>query len=97
MTKPGFRKTLWAALLAGALAPMPGKALEEWPTYGHDYGDTRFSPLAQITPANVASLKVAWTYHMLADAPAPTGGRGPRAIASQRFSNTVVVPPPAPG
>jgi len=64
MTKPGFRKTLWAALLAGALAPLPGKALEEWPTYGHDYGDTRFSPLAQITPANVAGLKPVWTYHM---------------------------------
>src|SRR5476649_599700 len=64
MTKPGFRKTLWAALLAGALAPLPGKALEEWPTYGHDYGDTRYSPLAQITPANVAGLKPVWTYHM---------------------------------
>ena len=24
----------------------------------------RYSPLTQITPANVTSLKVAWTYHM---------------------------------
>jgi quinoprotein glucose dehydrogenase len=36
----------------------------EWPTYGHDYGDSRHSPLAQITPANVAKLKPAWTWHM---------------------------------
>lgn len=36
----------------------------EWPTYGHDAGGQRFSPLTQITPANVAHLEVAWTYHM---------------------------------
>ncbi len=36
----------------------------EWPTYGHDSGGQRFSPLTQITPANVGRLKVAWTYHM---------------------------------
>ena len=37
---------------------------DEWPTYHHDAGGTRFSPLKQITPANVAKLQVAWTYHM---------------------------------
>jgi quinoprotein glucose dehydrogenase len=41
-------------------APSPN----EWPTYGHDPGGMRFSPLAEITPANVARLDVAWTYHM---------------------------------
>src|SRR5882724_8444173 len=54
-------------LLAGALvlpAVAQTKGPEEWPAYGHDYGDTRYSPLAQITPANVAQLKPAWTYHM---------------------------------
>src|SRR3954451_18897195 len=34
----------------------------EWSSYGHDSFGTRFSPLTQITRANVASLKVAWTY-----------------------------------
>ncbi len=33
-----------------------------WPFYGGDAGGQRFSTAAQITPANVASLKVAWTY-----------------------------------
>jgi quinoprotein glucose dehydrogenase len=42
--------------------PLP--ADKEWPTYGHDAGGQRFSPVAQITPANVARLKPAWTYHM---------------------------------
>ena len=35
----------------------------DWPAYGRDAGGARFSPLTQITRANVASLQVAWTYH----------------------------------
>ena len=35
-----------------------------WPMPGRDPGGTRFSPLTQITPANVSQLKVAWVYHM---------------------------------
>ncbi len=36
----------------------------DWPTYHRDAGGTRFSPLDQITPANVSKLQLAWTYHM---------------------------------
>lgn len=36
----------------------------DWPTYGHDAGGMRFSPLAEITPQNVGQLREAWTYHM---------------------------------
>ncbi len=54
-----------AALLVGALLPYCAFAADsEWPTYGHDYGESRYSPLAQITAANVARLAPAWTYHM---------------------------------
>jgi quinoprotein glucose dehydrogenase len=42
--------------------PIP--AASQWPTYGHDSGGQRFSPLTQITSANVGRLKIAWTYHM---------------------------------
>jgi quinoprotein glucose dehydrogenase len=66
-------------LIASDLAAQPAPG--DWTSYGHDSGATHYSPLTQITPANVASLKVAWTYHMLADAPAP--GARQRAIASQ--------------
>ncbi|HXM39439.1 MAG TPA: pyrroloquinoline quinone-dependent dehydrogenase [Gemmatimonadales bacterium] len=38
-------------------------AVGDWPAYGRDAGGTRFSPMTQITPANVTRLKVAWTYH----------------------------------
>ena len=52
--------------------PIP--AAKEWPTYGHNPGGERFSPLTQLTPENVGGLKIAWTYHMR---PAGfTGGRG---------------------
>jgi quinoprotein glucose dehydrogenase len=60
-------------------------ASTEWPTYGHDPGGMRFSPVTQITPANVGQLQVAWVYHMRPAAPAepaaapavpPAGARG---------------------
>jgi len=35
----------------------------DWPVYGRDPGGARFSPLTQITRANVTQLQVAWTYH----------------------------------
>ena len=49
---------------------------KEWPTYGHDPGGTRFSPLTEIKPANVDRLKVAWVYHMKPAGAAPATGRG---------------------
>jgi len=33
-----------------------------WPSFGRDYSNQRFSPLAQVTAANVNGLQVAWTY-----------------------------------
>src|SRR4051812_1220610 len=53
-------------------------AAGEWRTYGHDAGALRYSPLKQITPENVARLKVAWVYHMRPPGFVATGGgRGP--------------------
>jgi quinoprotein glucose dehydrogenase len=34
-----------------------------WPYYGHDAGGMRYSPLKEISRENVATLKVAWTFH----------------------------------
>jgi quinoprotein glucose dehydrogenase len=50
---------------------------KEWPTYGHDSGGMRFSPLTQITPANVSQLSVAWVYHMKQEGDAVSGPGGP--------------------
>ncbi|HEY9014037.1 MAG TPA: PQQ-binding-like beta-propeller repeat protein, partial [Gemmatimonadales bacterium] len=34
----------------------------DWPSYGRDYTNQRFSPLSQITPTNAPQLKLAWRY-----------------------------------
>jgi quinoprotein glucose dehydrogenase len=78
-----FARASAALLAATILLPLPGHTLEEWPTYGHDYGDTRYSPLAQITPVNVAALKPVWTYHMK-----PPGAR--RGFAASENTPLVV-------
>jgi quinoprotein glucose dehydrogenase len=58
---------------------MPDPALlqagADWPAYGGSYAARRFSPLGQITPANVSQLEEAWTFH--------TGD-----LPSQRAKNT---------
>ncbi len=36
---------------------------QEWPSYGGDPGNTKYSALTQINRENVTRLKVAWTYH----------------------------------
>ena len=67
---------------SGASAQSTADSSKEWPTYGHDPGGMRFSPLTQLTPANVSQLKVAWVYHMRpagAVAPAARGAAGPEA------------------
>lgn len=49
-------------LLSAALARLAG-GQTDWPVYGHDPGGMRYSPLKQITAANVGKLRRAWTYH----------------------------------
>ena len=48
-----------SALLAGQSALPAGG---EWPAYGGDAGQRRYSPLRQITPANVADLRIVWSF-----------------------------------
>ena len=37
---------------------------DNWLTYGHDYGEQRYSPLGQINTENVARLGLAWSYDL---------------------------------
>jgi quinoprotein glucose dehydrogenase len=43
--------------------PAPLHAGADWPAYGGSYSARRYSPLDQITPANVARLRPVWTFH----------------------------------
>src|SRR5262245_11642922 len=66
----GVRLKLDAANTSkGVVAQTNDRAAREWRTYGHDPGGMRFSPLTQITPANVNTLEIAWVYHMKPAAP----------------------------
>jgi len=78
------------ATYAQSSAPAP-IASKEWPTYGHDPGGMRFSPLTQITPANVGQLQVAWVYHMKPSAPA-TGEAAGRGRGGAGFNSSEVTP-----
>jgi quinoprotein glucose dehydrogenase len=72
-----FRKLLlFLALFAGFRLPSVASqsASGSWPMVNLDSGATRYSPLAQITAANVDHLKVAWIYHMK---PAPAAESAP--------------------
>jgi quinoprotein glucose dehydrogenase len=65
-------------------APSPGP-VAGWPVYGADLGGSRHSPLTQITPKNVGSLEVAWTYHSgdILD--------GKSSLAPSAFQNTPIL------
>jgi quinoprotein glucose dehydrogenase len=72
----------WLGLLfaAALLAAAPALAWEQW---GGDRGGQRFSPLAQITPANVGNLVRAWEFR--------TGDletRAPAVMARTKFEAT---------
>jgi quinoprotein glucose dehydrogenase len=45
------------------LAALPLINAQQWPTWGGDPGGQKYSPLKQITRANVAKLTPAWTFH----------------------------------
>jgi quinoprotein glucose dehydrogenase len=57
----------------------------DWPSYGFDPAGSRFSPAAQITPANAHSLTLAWTYR--------TGEMRPELVAKYpaEFETTPIV------
>ena len=73
MTGTGFdravRRLVWTMLACVLVLAAPGGVGAEedrpagWPTYGGDPGGTRYSPLTEISAANVGDLEVAWTYH----------------------------------
>src|SRR5579864_7372054 len=52
------------AILVACLAPAALVASDagDWPSHDHDAAGQRYSPLTQLTPANVSRLRPAWTF-----------------------------------
>jgi glucose dehydrogenase len=72
---------LIAVLLAqcgGAPPETAEPAGGDWPMYRGDLAGTGYSPLTEITSANVATLTEAWTYNLASTAP-EAEGRGPNS------------------
>ena len=63
MTRRAVSATLTLALFLGLVGSAAGQTTG-WPVYGGDPGNTRYSPLDKITPANVGKLKVAWALQL---------------------------------
>jgi quinoprotein glucose dehydrogenase len=80
----GLAMTLAGGLWAGAQKAKDDSAAtavqeadgNEWPTYGHDSGGMRYSPLTQVDTSNVSGLSVAWVYHMKPEGYVAPVGRG---------------------
>ena len=57
----------WLSLLLACGGSKPALDVSgptaDWPDYGGDKGGLKWSPLTQVTAANVGQLAVAWTYH----------------------------------
>ncbi|MGC4086128.1 MAG: hypothetical protein QM736_29405 [Vicinamibacterales bacterium] len=78
---------------AGAAQQQTPAASGDWPMYRHDLAGTAFSPLTQITPANVSRLAPAWSYSLM---PAAADGSRPATPNSQAtpivINGTLYVP-----
>ena len=59
----GVGASLALALLAGSPVLAQTLPTNQWPSYGQNAGSTNFSPLDQITAANVSTLRRAWTFN----------------------------------
>jgi len=68
--QPGTLQLSGTPPVAAASVPAGTAPEGEWPTYGGPAAGTRYSPLAQITPQNAGTLKVAWQFRT-GDAPGP--------------------------
>ena len=60
----------------------------DWPVYGGTTDNTRYSTLAQITPANVAQLRVAWTYETRDEFPGSEMQSNPIVIDGVLYATT---------
>ena len=61
---------------AGAVGDVRSTGAGGWNAYGGDAGGTRYSPLTQVTRANVGRLHVVWSYH--------TGALSPESALNEK-------------
>jgi quinoprotein glucose dehydrogenase len=68
-------------------AGVAARNANDWPNVGNDPGGMKYSPLTQVTPANVTQLRKAWSY----DTGDPALGRG-YAVTPIVINNVMYLP-----
>ena len=78
---------LWVVVAAAtpAGAQYGAQADGEWPTYGGDLGNTKYSPLDQITADNFDQLEIAWRWRSADGFLSKTDAAGGELWTSSRF------------
>jgi glucose dehydrogenase len=80
--------SLCAAIVVLAQQKKAATPAQEWQTYNHDLGGTRFSPLTEINATNVGRLQKAWSY---SPPQSPGGGRGGGGLGGGSEAVPIVV------
>src|SRR5713101_6320465 len=78
---PQISQLCFVASVALAQTRTPG----DWPMFNRDLASTRYSPLTQINPRNVAELAQVWTYRLQ-----PTGFRYATASGTSELTPIVI-------
>ena len=74
----------------------PATVRSEWPMYRGDLAGTGYSPLSEITPDNVSTLTVAWSYSLQREATdGSDNARGPNSQATPIVVDDVMYLPAA--
>jgi quinoprotein glucose dehydrogenase len=89
----GALLTIFLGVSGDAQRPAAVTNRGDWPMYRHDLAGTGYSPLTQITLANVATLTQAWTYRLQRDTPAPAApaGRGGTGAVVNSQATPIVI------
>jgi len=75
------------ALTAPALLSAQKRSVD-WPTYGGSSANIHYSTLAEITPANVDQLRVAWTYETHDEFPGSEMQSNPIVVGGVLYATT---------
>src|SRR5688572_8048574 len=73
----------------------PPEVSGDWPMYSHSLSGQRYSPLAEITAANVERLAPAWTLRLTQPGGGRRGGGPPPAAPAGGAAARGTPPPPA--
>ncbi len=81
-------RTSWLVALAFPASLAAQARSADWPVYGGNTTNTRYSTLSQISPANVGRLQVAWTYQTHDEFPGSEMQSNPIIVDGVLFATT---------